>query len=796
MSENKYKIVVDGLTAIKYEEQNEFLNSVSVDAYRKAKEITEKILKENKNFRELKNSGVTGNKLRNSEQIYNILFFTGAKGSGKTSTMLSYMEFLKDYYRKKEKCNSEFKLVTIANPMFTGLEYIDASVMDRKEDILGCILSKMLKKWKEEELRSYENQRMGIIQTNDYSYRKRSISMAFDRVYTNLKNLRSSKDVIEDEDDTFLETLEKLSLSWNLKESFQELVEKYLEIMKYPDTESLKIENHFLVISIDEADMNIEHGFEIIEQIRQYLMGPNIIVLLSADYAQLEKICNNHYSREFSATNKFENMEHHIKRLTREYLEKIIPSDRRIFMPSGNEWKLLDKEQIEVYYNEDKEENYAIGTIREIIQTDCKKYLGIELYKDGDLIKFFTPDTLREFSVWIKKMNEFLCIENEDPLLRKKKVYEWFWEEKFPSILKKENISYKLYSSLNDLKPYEQIDLMKNKLMENIKSAENNTDNILEMISLLKTKDVEERKLSTICSLFLSMQMTQMINENKNKEYLKYFSQCGLWGNWEEKMGFEYVIKELGKLKIGGHIQCINFSELNSALELQVAEFADESNKSSEIIKSEMIKMENFQYIILFFGIPRGLDENENPWEVVTESHSIRLKDEYRTIWSRNGIFSFSNAILNVLKGCKLTELFCKCIEMKLKGNNISNKKAKGTADSISIFSTLAQTNRMLIPIYNIEFLIKLGKELESAFMGGPAMELSLENVSILLVRYCKIIKENLKKYDQEFFTDYENCFSEFGLFKKILNNDPDFMELFYETIRKLCQPEEIGLSD
>ena len=79
-------------------------------------------------------------------------------------------------------------------------------------------------------------------------------------------------------------------------------------------------------------------------------------------------------------------MEHHIKRLTREYLEKIIPSDRRIFMPSGNEWKLLDKEQIEVYYNEDKEENYAIGTIREIIQTDCKKYLGIELYKDGDLI--------------------------------------------------------------------------------------------------------------------------------------------------------------------------------------------------------------------------------------------------------------------------------------------------------------------------------------------------------------------------------------------------------------------------
>lgn len=77
---------------------------------------------------------------------------------------------------------------------------------------------------------------MGNYTNECYSYRKRNISLAFDRVYTNLKNLRSSKDVIEDEDDTFLETLEKLSLSWNLKESFQELVQEYLEIMKYPNT--------------------------------------------------------------------------------------------------------------------------------------------------------------------------------------------------------------------------------------------------------------------------------------------------------------------------------------------------------------------------------------------------------------------------------------------------------------------------------------------------------------------------------------------------------------------------------
>ena len=175
MQEKKYKLLIDDLSAIKYEEETEFENSVSADAYEKAYAITKKILRENKKFRELKNKGTTGNKLRNSEQIYNILFFTGAKGSGKTSTMLSYMEYLKDFYRKSDK--GENKLSSKDHLMFTGLEYIDASVMDKKEDILGCILSKMLKKWKEEESHSYEGRRMGIIQTNDYSYRKRNISL-------------------------------------------------------------------------------------------------------------------------------------------------------------------------------------------------------------------------------------------------------------------------------------------------------------------------------------------------------------------------------------------------------------------------------------------------------------------------------------------------------------------------------------------------------------------------------------------------------------------------------------------
>lgn len=44
MQEKKYKLLIDDLSAIKYEEESEFENSVSADAYEKAYAITKKIL--------------------------------------------------------------------------------------------------------------------------------------------------------------------------------------------------------------------------------------------------------------------------------------------------------------------------------------------------------------------------------------------------------------------------------------------------------------------------------------------------------------------------------------------------------------------------------------------------------------------------------------------------------------------------------------------------------------------------------------------------------------------------------
>ena len=114
----------------------------------------------------------------------------------------------------------------------------------------------------------------------------------------------------------------------------------------------------------------------------------------------------------------------------------------------------------------------------------------------------------------------------------------------------------------------------------------------------------------------------------------------------------------------------------------------------------------------------------------------------------------------------------------------------------LSIIRAQKEENQMLIPLFNLEFLVKLGKELEKEFAGKNPEEFTKEKVSMHLFMYFDIIKENLRKYDNEFSTNFEERFSKHELFKKIINKDHDFIDLFYENIQKIYVPKEIGLSD
>jgi len=400
---------INGISDIHYERQIDFDSSIHSAAYKRACEITREIISETEisGYVNGKNDFDRGTDLRNREQVCNILFFTGEKGTGKTSTMLSFMEFLKDYHRISRQgkgLQKEFSLGE--NPyMFTGIEYIDASTLNDKEDILGHVLSKMLSKWKNEEQRG-KYLDSGIIKGNDYEYKKKQMYIQCEEIFDRLKALKSAENVMDNDSDMFIEAMESLSFSWNLKNSFQKLVESYLDIMVYPDSgNEINRKNHYLVISIDDVDMNVQSGFMLLEQIRKYLMVPNVLVLMSANYEQLEKICYHHYLKEFDKLERIDENIQYLQKISREYLEKMAPVQRQVELLSNREWEFFSERKFKIQYKGEKNEQEnklnEEGTLCEIVSRCMHKYFGIWFGPDKKSIYYLAPDTVRGICSWI-----------------------------------------------------------------------------------------------------------------------------------------------------------------------------------------------------------------------------------------------------------------------------------------------------------------------------------------------------------------------------------------------------------
>lgn len=826
--ETEIILEVNGITDIKYEKPENFTKSVQYKAYDKAAAITKEIIKDNNRFYSMKYGESTGGTdLRNSEQIYNIIFFTGNRGTGKTSVMLSYMEFLKDYYRVWKSPKPELGFLDFGdkNFMFTGLEYIDASSLDNKEDILGSILSKMLKKWNDEEWRSQEKR--GIRRKENYEFRKRQIHMRFNKVYENLKNLRSEKNLLEKDSDMFLETLENLSLTWNLKQSFQELIAAYLDIMEYSGTEEeIKQKNHFLVISIDDLDMNISHGFELLEQIRKYLMVPNVIVLLSANFEQLEKICNNYYASEFRDIKGDEETKTYIKTLSREYLEKMVPIQRQVTLFSGKKWEFFNQLKVKVQYcdnriqgkdksGDDKQGENNKGTVEEIVRNDFITYFGAVFMCGGKSLYYLAAETLREFCVWInqiKKLNELNGLRGtqDDKILE---LYgfnlKWFWNEEFPRLCQKylSLSEHKVFATLDLLKPKGQIKFLKERFCEgNLLKSEDVS--LLDLLADKREGTMENQTFASICMIYFTIKLAEMITkvqlfagkekkEQEKSKLMEYFDG-GIWGVWEKKM-IRPLAKAVGNDFSFVRIGYTDFKKDNKCLEIVLDEFhsSEDSKFICNYIKTHEKLLKDYQYMLLFYNLRLLTDiednaEGEHIWKLDKESKRLQLTNTY------SGTFCFSNFVLNIYEGAKLVNRFLKELpELLYVGNS---KKTKTEVDSavkeISIIKDLEKWDREweekpLLPLSDIEYLINTGKKIQEKLGSGVIGHLDEANYETIIIPKAKtffyILKESLEEYDNEEAEMFTKC----PIVKRIFENNSELLKMVAKGINLHKVPYE-----
>ena len=51
----------------------------------------------------------------------------------------------------------------------------------------------------------------------------------------------------------------------------------------------------FLVITVDDLDLNLEKGYEMLEQMHKYLFNRRIIVLIAVDYGHLHLLSEKYF---------------------------------------------------------------------------------------------------------------------------------------------------------------------------------------------------------------------------------------------------------------------------------------------------------------------------------------------------------------------------------------------------------------------------------------------------------------------------------------------------------------------
>ena len=250
----------------------------------------------------------------------NIIAFCADRGQGKTSTMLSFGNAL------SQGLCGEGVAPLVTGCSFSVMDPIDPSMLMKSGHAVEVVLAFLYKAIKEELLK-------GTI--NDLDDRaKAGLFSDFQKCFRWIQN--STRDELLDEFETYLQTGDGFSV----KKAIYDIVQKYLDFkcarLSYSKSKFNRRQNKsFLVIQLDDTDLQLSKTFEIIEEIRKYLSLPNVIVLMAADIDQLRKLVLKHYYSEMKQAleaNICSNED--IRRMAAKYIDKFIPSHQIIQLPS------------------------------------------------------------------------------------------------------------------------------------------------------------------------------------------------------------------------------------------------------------------------------------------------------------------------------------------------------------------------------------------------------------------------------------------------------------------------------
>ena len=369
-------IELSNIRAKKYHKKDGKSNHILLGEY--YKKIADLI---NDRIKEVNSYKVAGFDIDNINEVkmHDAILVYGSRGNGKSTVMINLKDFITGTHSSKETDEKLKHKVKI-------FETIDPTIQEEDEDFLLVILSAILKE--------VENHQEGKYAKRDGFY---------DSLESVLKIVEATRSKKKDDIDIF-------DKFYGLKSGVG-LAEELHNLFKYTK-EIFGVE--ILVIPIDDVDMNLKQGYQIADSIRKYMSSPYIIPIVAFNIRQMRVVTKYNKYKEFGLEiDKELELEElsFLRSLPNDYLSKVFPPNRRIYLKSVYE---ILKEAEEKDKKEEFSENKQIVFKRDdslLVKSFDMASLVSELFyeshynsKSFDDSTFLSTRSMRNF------LNDCYCV--------------------------------------------------------------------------------------------------------------------------------------------------------------------------------------------------------------------------------------------------------------------------------------------------------------------------------------------------------------------------------------------------
>ncbi len=324
-----------------------------------------------------------------SEFENNIIAFCGERGEGKSSAMIS---FTKAVYEHSDDNGALIfdNCKHIKNTYFAEPIVIDPSMLDDVHNVLDIILATLYKNFQDQ----YNGNNQSV-----HEYEREELLDHFQKVYKCVSLINNQTKMLDDEYDYEgnIGKLSKLGQSTELKKELQDLIKKYIKIM--PDKRTGNRESGRLLIAIDDLDLCNSYAYKIAEQIRKYLVIPNVVIIMALKVEQLQ-LCvqeNNHkdYERMLRVQQEVPEICEEIINMSERYVAKLIPKIRRNYLPNVHMM-----ENVRLIYRDINGTEIlnmeSVSSVDGILLDLIYQKTGMMFLPDKTGKNYFLPDNLRD----------------------------------------------------------------------------------------------------------------------------------------------------------------------------------------------------------------------------------------------------------------------------------------------------------------------------------------------------------------------------------------------------------------